>query len=253
MSALAIGAIVFACVFGGALFGMFLGTILPEDHLSPDARDVIKVAMAMIATLAALVLGLLIASANSSLDEKEGELRSTAAQVVLLDRTMAEYGAETKEARDLLKQTTAARISQIWPEENANVTPSAIGRGSGIEAIQRKLLDLSPQTDAQRWLQSTALQISGTIAGARWSALEQIGSSIQWPFMTILVFWLAIIFTSFGVFAPRNASVTAALFVAALSVAGSVYLILEMDQPYSGAIKISSAPLRTALEQLGRP
>jgi type II secretory pathway pseudopilin PulG len=253
MSALVIGAIVFACVFGGALFGMYLGTVLPKDHLNPDARDVIKVAMAMIATLAALVLGLLIASAKSSLDEKESELRSTAAQVVLLDRTMAEYGPETQEARDLLRQTTAARISQIWPEGNSTVTPSAIGRGSGIEAIQRKLLDLSPQTDAQRWLQSTALQISGTIAAARWSVLQQLGSSIQWPFIAIMVFWLAIIFASFGLFAPRNASVTAALFVAALSVAGSIFLILEMDQPYSGLIKISSAPLRTALEQLGRP
>ena len=129
MSALAVGAIAFACVFGGALFGMFLGTVLPKDHLSPDARDVIKVAMAMIATLAALVLGLLLASAKSSLDEKESELRSTAAQVVLLDRTMAEYGAETQDARDLLKQILAARIVQIWPEESTNVTPGAIGRG----------------------------------------------------------------------------------------------------------------------------
>ena len=252
MSALVIGGIVFACVFGGALFGMFLGTILPAEHLSPDARDVIKVTMAMIATLAALVLGLLTASAKSSLDDKESELRSAAAQIVLLDRTMAEYGAQTREARDLLKQTLAARISQIWPEENANVMPGALGRGSGIEAIQRKLLDLSPGTDAQRWLQSTALSISGAIAAARWSVLEQIGSSIQWPFLAILVFWLAIIFASFGLFAPRNASVTAALFVAALSVAGSIYLILEMDRPYTGLVKISSAPLRGALEQLGR-
>jgi hypothetical protein len=253
MSALVIGGIVFACVFGGALFGMFLGTILPAEHLSPDARDVIKVTMAMIATLAALVLGLLTASAKSSLDDKESELRSAAAQIVLLDRTMAEYGAQTGEARDLLKQTLAARISQIWPEENANVMPGALGRGSGIEAIQRKLLDLSPGTDAQRWLQSTALSISGAIAAARWTVLEQIGSSIQWPFLAILVFWLAIIFASFGLFAPRNASVTAALFVAALSVAGSIYLILEMDRPYTGLVKISSAPLRAALEQLGRP
>jgi len=253
MNALAISAVVFSCVFGGALFGMFLGTVLPKHHLSPDARDVIKVAMAMIATLAALVLGLLTASAKSSLDEKEGELRSAAAQVVLLDRTMAEYGPETQDARDLLKQTVAARINQIWPDEDANVTPDAIGRGSGIEAVQRKLLDLSPETDAQRWLQSTALQISSSIAAERWAVLQQIGSSIQWPFMAVLVFWLAIIFASFGLFAPRNGSVTAALLVAALSVAGSVYLILEMDQPYSGLIKISSAPLRAALEQLGQP
>jgi type II secretory pathway pseudopilin PulG len=253
MSTLAVASIVFACVFSGALFGMFLGTVLPKHHLSPDARDVIKVAMAMIATLAALVLGLLTASAKSSLDEKESQLRGAAAQVVLLDRTMAAYGAETQEARSLLKQMVAGRISQIWPEENATVTPSAIGRGSGIEAIQRKLLDLSPQTDAQRWLQSTALQTSASIAAGRWVVLQEIGSSIQWPFLAILVFWLTIIFASFGLFAPRNTSVAATLFVAALSVAGSIYLILAMDQPYSGPIKISSASLRIALEQLGQP
>ena len=248
MSTLSIAAIVFACVFGGALFGMFLGAVLPKHHLSPDARDVIKVAMAMIATLAALVLGLLTASAKSSLDEKESQLRSAAAQVVLLDRTMAAYGEETQEARDLLEQIVAARIRQIWPEEDATVTPGAIGRGSGIEAV-----DLSPQTDAQRWLQSTALETSGSIAAARWVVLQEIGSSVQWPFMAILVFWLAIIFASFGLFAPRNTSVAVTLFVAALSVAGSIYLILAMDQPYSGPIKISSAPLRTVLEQLGQP
>jgi hypothetical protein len=139
---------------------MFLGTVLPKDHLSPDARDVIKVAMAMIATLAALVLGLLTASAKSSLDEKESELRSAAAQVVLLDRTMAEYGADTGGARDLLKQTVAARISQIWPEENTNVTPGAIGRGrpqSSIHlwcqarhAISLRLFLLSPLDAGRR-------------------------------------------------------------------------------------------------------
>ena len=107
MNALAIGAMVFACVFGGTLFGMFLSSILPKGHLSPDARDVIKVAMAMIATLAALVLGLLTASAKSSLDEKESELRSAGAQVLLLDRTMAEYGPEAQDARDLLKRSSS--------------------------------------------------------------------------------------------------------------------------------------------------
>jgi type II secretory pathway pseudopilin PulG len=253
MSTLTTAAIVFACVFGGALFGMILRAVLPDRHLNPDARDVIKVAMAMIATLSALVLGLLIASAKGSLDEKESQLRSVAAEVVQLDRTMAAYGEETKEARDLLKQMVVARIGQIWPEEGETVTTSAIGRGSGIEAIQRKLLDLSPQTEAQRWLQSTALKTCGSISASRWIVLEEIGSSIRWPFMAILVFWLAVIFASFGLFAPRSFIVTAALFVAALSVAGSIYLILAMDQPYSPPIKISSAPLRIALQQLGQP
>ena len=253
MSPLTIGAIVFACVFAGALFGMLLGRVLPKDHLSADAKDVIKVTMAMIATLAALVLGLLTASAKSSLDEKEAELRNAAAQVILLDRTMAQYGPETKDARDLLKATVVARLAQIWAEDHTKFIPKIIGSGSGIEPIQHKLLDLAPETDAKRWLQSTALQLGNTIAASRWSVLEQTGSNIQWPFMVVLVFWLTVIFASFGLFAPRNGIVTAALFVAALSVAGSIYLILEMDQPYGGLIKVSNAPLRSALEQLGKP
>jgi hypothetical protein len=252
MSPSSIALIVFALVFGGALFGMYLGRALPQEHLNPDARDVIKVSMAMVATLAALVLGLLTASATSSLNDKEAELRGMAAQVILLDRTMAEYGQETAEARTLLKQIVAARINLIWPEENAGtVEAEAIDRGAGIESVQKKLLALSPKDDAQRWIQSTALQATRDIAAARWSILEQIGSSIQWPFLVVVVFWLAVIFASFGLFAPRNASVAAALFIAALSVAGSLYLILEMDQPYGGLIKISSAPLRTALAELG--
>ena len=94
-------------------------------------------------------------------------------------------------------------------------------------------------------------RIAQGIALERWTVVEQLGSSLQWPFLVVVVFWLAIIFASFGLFAPRNASVTAALFVAALSVAGSIFLILEMDRPYSGLVKISSAPLRTALAELG--
>jgi hypothetical protein len=207
----------------------------------------------MVATLAALVVGLLIASAKTSFDSKDGELRGAAARAVLLDRTMAEYGPETGEIRDLFRQMVAMKINQIWPKETTgNVDPDAIGRGPGIEIIQRKLLDLAPQNDAQRWLKSTALQISGNIAEARWLVVEQAGGSIQWPFLAILVFWLAIIFTSFGLFAPCNGSVMTALFVCALSVAGSVYLIVEMDQPYSGLIKISSAPLRAVLDQLSQ-
>jgi len=175
--------------------------------------------------------------------------------VLLLDRTLAEYGPETQEVRDLLKKILSARISEIWLEESTEIADAeeAIGSDVGVETIQAKLLKLSPQNDAQRWLQSTALQISSDIAAAHWSSLEQIESRVEWPFLIVVVFWLAAIFASFGLFAPHNSSVTIALFVAALSVAGSIYLMLEMDQPYSGPIKISSTPLRIALERLGQP
>src|SRR5262252_2153416 len=249
MSALSVGGIAFGCTFGGALLGMLLGAVLPKHHLSADSKDVIKVAMAMIATLAALVVGLLIASAKNSFDGKDTEMRRMAADAVLLDRTMAQYGPETRELRSVFREIFAMRIGQIWPEEsNGKVAPAAIGQGSAIEEIQRKLLELSPQNDSQRWLKSTALEITGEIAKGRWLVLEQTGSGIQWPFLTILIFWLAMI----GLFAPRNGSVVTALLICALSVAGSLFLIVQMDEPYSGLIKISSAPVRAAFDQLGR-
>ena len=252
MSDILVGAIVFGLVFGGAVFGMVLGSILPDQHLSSEARDVIRIVMAMLATLSAVVLGLLTGSAINSLAEKEGELRSAGVQFIVLDRTLAEYGPETKDARDLLKQLLSARISQIWPEEGGNVSLAALGGGAGIELVRRNLFAMSPKTDEQRWLQSTALQITNTIAVSRWTTVEQIGSRFPWPFFIVVVFWLAIIFASFGLFAPRNVSVTAALFVAALGLSGAIFMILEMDQPYRGVVKIPSTSLRIALDQLGR-
>ena len=252
MSDVLIGVIVFAVIFGGALFGMFLGKVLPDQHLSTEARDVIRIVMAMLATLSAVVLGLLTGAAINSLGEKEGELRSAGVQFIMLDRTLAAYGPETKAARDLLKQTLSERISQIWPEESGDVTLDALGGGAGIVPVQRELFALSPQTDEQHWLRSNALEFSNAIAVSRWTSFEQIGSRFPWPFFIIVVFWLAVIFASFGLFAPRNASVAAALFVAALGLSGAIFMILEMDQPYGGVVKISSSSLRIALDQLGR-
>ena len=253
MSPSTTGAVAFACILGGASFGMYLQKILPKHHLSGDAKDVIKVSMAMVATMAALVLGLMTAAAQSSLAAKESDLRSMAAQIILLDRTMALYGSETREARDFLKQLVAARVSQLWPEENAGgVALEIIGTSTGIGQLQQKILALSPKHEAQRWFQSNALQISRDIAAQQWSTFEQIGSQIHWPLLVIVVLWLTAIFASFGLFAPPNATTLSALCVAAVAVAGAIYLILAMDQPYGGLIKISSAPARAAIAQLGQ-
>jgi type II secretory pathway pseudopilin PulG len=253
MNALGVSALVFVCVFAGALSGIVLRRVLPKEHLSEEAKDVIKVTMAMIATLAALVLGLLTASAKTSLDEKENAVKSWAAQAILLDRTLAQYGPEAQEARDLLKETIAARMAQLWPGKGETVTPQMIGKGKGIEGVQQALLALTPKTDAQRWLQSTALQTTNTIAASRWMIAQQIASDLRWPFLIVLIFWLTVIFASFGLFAPNSTIVAAALFVAALSVTGSIFLILEMDQPYRGFITVRPDPLRGALDQLGQP
>jgi len=254
MSALGISLVAFACIFGGTLLGMFLRSILPEHHLNDDSKDAVKLGVGMIATLAALALGLLIASAKGNFDTMSSELRQNGARVILLDRVMAQYGPETKAARELLRRTIAAMIKRVWPQENIRQAATEAPEARvNIETIQDQLRQLSPKNDAQRWLQSRALQISGDLAGARWLMIEQLGQrSLPMPFLVMLVFWLTVIFASFGLFSPRNATVITVLFVCALSAAGSLFLIMEMDTPYEGLIKISSAPLVKALVHLGQ-
>jgi len=248
-----IALIVFGCVSGGVLLGMFLRVVLPEHHLSEDSKDVIKLGMGLIATMAALVIGLVIATAKSSYDTQNAAIKTTAARVVLLDHMLANYGPETKEARELLRLTIAFRLKAVWPEDRSQ--PARLGAPEALSAaqgIETRILQLSPRNDVQRWLQSETLRISSDILQTRSLVLESLGSSVPMLFLVVVVFWLTIIFGSFGLLAPRNATVVAVLFLSALSIAGSIFLILEMDQPFQGLMKISSAPFRHALSQLGQ-
>jgi hypothetical protein len=254
VSPLVISLIAFGCIFGSVLLGMFLRRVLPDHHLSDESKDVMKLGTGMIATLAALVIGLLIASAKGSFDTINNGLIQTGSKVMLLDRTLANYGLETREARDLLRRILASVIDQLWSKEMKGQTELvAPDPRAGIEAIQDKLRQLSPQNDAQRWLQSRALQLSSDIAETRWLLFTKYGqSSYPMTFLVILVSWLVIIFFSFGLFSPRNVTVIIVLLVCALSAAGSLFLIQELDRPYGGLITVSSAPLRNALANLGQ-
>jgi hypothetical protein len=248
-----IALIVFACVFAGAPLGMFLRVLIPQHHLSEGSREVIKLGIGLIATMSALVLGLVIATAKSSYDTHDAAIKHSAAKILLLDRVLSIYGPETKETRDLLRRTVADRLDAIWPEDRfQRARLDAPEAALATHGIQTQILQLSPQNETQRLLRSQALQIGGDIIETRWLIVEGLGSSIPVLFLVVLVFWLTIIFGSFGLFAPRNATVVAVLFLCALSVAGSIFLILEMDQPFEGMMKVSSAPLRYALSHLGQ-
>jgi hypothetical protein len=248
---MAIGWIVFALVFGSALLAMFVHGALPEHHLSTDSKDVVKLGIALIATMAALVLSLLIASAKSSYDTRSNQLLQVSADIILLDRVLARYGPETKEARSLLHRSVATAVERFWPvnrDRPAEIDPKA----SPAEALYGKIEELSPQSEAQRSLRSQALTIAVDLGHTRLLLFERLGSSIPIPFLAVLVFWLCSIFASFGLFAPRNGTVIAVLLVCALSVSGAIFLILELDRSFEGLLQVSGAPLRTALAQLGQ-
>ncbi len=254
MSSLTISLIALACIFGGTLLGMAFRHFLPEHHLSEDTQDSVKLGIGMIATLTALVLGLLIASAKGTFDTMTNELRLTGSKIILLDRVMAQYGPETHEARDLLRHAVSATLYRVWPEENHKVEIQKTNQSvNEIEWVQDEIRQLSPRNDSQKWLKSQALSVSADIAESRWILLGQLGqSSLPSPFLVVLVCWLTVIFCSFGIFSPRNGTVISIMFICAFSVVVALFLILELDQPYGGFIKISSTPLLKALAFMGK-
>ena len=255
MNGSAVGTIVLVCTFGGALVGLWLRKVLPSHHLDSDSRDTIKVGIGLIATMTALLLGLVTASAKSSFDAMDTAVKQNAVQVLTLDRLLARYGPETNEIRRGLQHTIEARIDMIWPQDSskpASVNPILSGGGSIGEALADAISALKPSNDTQRNLQSRALEVCESLLQARWMAVAGAENSIPLPFLVILLFWLTIVFVSFGLFAPRNATVVAALFVCAISVATALFLLLEMESPFTGFIRVSPDALRHALSSLGK-
>ena len=254
MSSLAIGSISAACIFGGALLGMWLHKVLPEHHLDAASKDTIKLGAGLLATLAALVLGLLVSSAKASLDAMNTGIAQAGTKILLLDHMLADYGPETKDVREQLRQIVASSIDRIWPEEK--------GKTGGLRAVESlddagklykaKLLELTPTNDFQKSRLAQALQISDDVLQTRLLLMEGQQTDLQATFIVVLIFWLTGLFISFGLFAPSNGVVMTVLLICALSVSSAIFLILEMNRPLDGFIKASNATLRKAVELIGK-
>jgi hypothetical protein len=251
MNTLASGIIVFLCVFGGALIGFWLRSVLPEEHISVASRDVVKLGIGTIATMTALVLGLLVNSAKNSYDAQSRELTEMSAKIILLDRVLSHYGPEAKVTRNLLRDSLVRLIQQTWPTEKTG-NPIPEPTSSQSEILYDKIQELVPANDSQRTLQNRALALAIDIGQMRWLMVEQGYSSVSTPLIVVVVFSLTITFMSLGIHAPANGTLIATLFLAAFSVAGVIFLILEMYTPFGGLIPVSGAPLSAALAHLGQ-
>lgn len=251
MSSLSITAIIFGCTIGGALLGMALGAKLPREHLSESTKDTVMLATGIVGTMTAVLLGLLVASAQGSFDTQRNGVAQLAASFIVLDRTLSHFGEETQPLRGLLRSSLADIIQRTWPRENGHGTTASSTEGR-YESIAEKILELDPKTEAQRSLQTRALDVVQDTGQMRWLLYSQRERSIPDPLLGVMVFWLAISFASFGLFSPRNTTAVVALMICALAVSSALFLILELDRPFQGMIQISSAPLHKAMEQLGR-
>ena len=209
--------------------------------------------LGLIATITALVLGLLISSAHSEYDAQESEVQQLGVHVYQIDRVLAHFGSESLELRGKLRRLVAADVARIWPDGGVAAAAYApLSAQQEAEELFEGIAGLAPKTDLERMGQSRALQLLSSVGETRRLLVAQSHGGVSWPFLIVLISWLTVLFFGFGLFARLNATVVAALFVGSLSVAGAVFLILEMNQPFGGWMQISSAPLRDALVQMGR-
>jgi len=257
VTALSFAFITFACTLACAILGTFVRSAIPSAHLTKESQDVIRLGMGLVATMTALLLGLVTAAAKGSFDSQDVAVKNAAASVLTLDRLLARYGPETQATRRLLKSTVATRVAEAWPARGA-VASHLIDLRTGkpqtapAEEIENQILKLSPETEIQRWLKTEALKLTEEVLRTRWRLLGSAAGSVPRTFLVVVIFWLSMTFASFGLTAPRNATVITVFIIAALSVAAAVFLILELDGPFEGLIRISSEPFRYALVNLGQ-
>ena len=250
MNALSLSLLIFVLILGGIFLGALLRKMLPENHLSKEAQDVVRLGVGLVATMAALVLGLLIASAKTSFDTQTSQVKQITANINLLDTLLAQYGPEALPIRVQIRSGIGAFADKIWSEKQHR-TNAPFEANAATEQIYIAIQALPPKSDLQKPLQARAAQVSNDLVQTRMLLFVGSGDLIPTPFLAILVFWLVIIFGSFSLFSNLNATVIAFLSLFALSASCAIFLILELSQPFSGLMMIASGPLRNALAPLG--
>lgn len=242
-------------MFGGVLVStlaaMIVARRLPEDHLAGESRDVVKLGLGVIGTLTALVVGLLVSSTKGTYDAQSGTIKELAAQVAALDRILARYGPEAGEARARLRTLAQSMLDQVWPHDAEPIDFAGGQSRTAGEGVYDAVTALDPKNDSQRLLKSRAQDMVVGLAPLRQRLVVNNDRSIPPPMLVVLGAWQAVLFAGFGLMAPRNATAVAVLVICMLAVACGLFLILELDRPFEGMVRVSDTPLRSVMARLG--
>lgn len=253
MNAITTSLLIAICVFGGAAVGLNLHRVVPRGHLAKETLDTIRLGTAMLSVLTSLVLGLLIATVKTSYDSTNNAVRQYATDLLVLDETLRDYGNEALAARRLLRDYTMRIYDDVWTGRGVPELVEHANAARMIEHARDAIRALEPANNDQRWLANQALQLSTTVWRQRWLLIEQSGRSVHPIVIVILVLWIVALFVSFGLAAPRNVTVYTAFFICSLAIGSSIFLILELDTPFEGLMRISGQPMRIALAHMLPP
>jgi hypothetical protein len=240
----------FALILGSMIIGTFLRSILPEQHLTGDSKEVIRLATALVATMSALVLALLFASTRSSFEHTSSAVSHMTADIVELDTLLAEYGPEAAPLRKAVRDEVGPLVDSIWREDTVDGGRPGSAVTSHSSSVLYMLRELKPQNAIQSSLQARALLVSTDLSQIRLTLTSQPADSTSGPFMSVLVLWLMFIFATFSMSAKPNATLTGVLFICIVSASGAIYLILELGLPFGGLMQVSNDTLRGALQAL---
>jgi hypothetical protein len=231
----------------GVVFGCYLRGRLPSDHLVADSRDFVKIALGLLTTMAALLLSLQLSSAKTSFDMQETQITQVSAEIVLLDRALSRAGGGSDAARRTLRDLTAGLIARTWPDRHSWARPEP---PPGSERLYEEIAGIRPGDDSERLAKSDAVTQMFELARLMRNVTQEQGNSTALPLLAVEISWVGIIFVSFGLLAPRNATTLTALVLCAGALAIAIFLIVEMSTPFSGFITISDTSLQSALQAI---
>ena len=247
----AIALILFVGLVGVTLLGGRLRRFIPSEQLSPESKEGIKLALGLVATMTAILLGLLISSAKGSFDTARTEVIQMAAKIALLDRVLKLYGPEAMDARRALHDAIAEGVQRTWPADRSHPVQLDPNEQAG-DAMYTAVSHLAPHDEAQRALKTQAATLMVQLAEFRALVQAQAVSSVSKPLLIALVIWLVLIFLGFSLLAPANTTSRLALVAGAFSVSCAVMIILELDFPFAGIIRIPSEPMTKTLAHMAK-
>lgn len=249
MRALAMSSLVFVLVFGGALAGMAVRRVRPDEHFMPEAKETIRLVIGLVVTMTSLVLGMLVSSSKTFYDGEKNQVAEMSAQVVLINDLLTAYGPETEQLRIEARRSVEEIVERIWPKKSSD---SVVLKPLDNSAqFYQHLQQLAPKNEAQTSAKTQLLAATVSLKKTYWLMfLQSEQTSISVPLLSVVTAWLVIIFFSFGIFAPRIPNVMLTLFVCAIAASAAIFIIMSMNSPFNGVLKISPAAVRDVLRQM---